>query len=67
MLIDIEYMITFTLCDKTKSLVENGLTVRYFHRIKDDLPEIQGLDDVVVLRNIKVVPPIFSIFGLCSN
>ncbi|KAF8421034.1 hypothetical protein EV426DRAFT_225812 [Tirmania nivea] len=49
-----EYMITFTLCDKTKSLVENGLIVRYFHRIKDDLPEIQGLDDVVVLRNIKM-------------
>ncbi|KAF8445267.1 hypothetical protein BGX38DRAFT_1195881 [Terfezia claveryi] len=49
-----EYMITFILCDKTKSLIENGLTVRYFHRMKDDLPEIQGLNDIVVLRNVKM-------------
>lgn len=55
LLTDADFMVTFILCDKSKSLVENGLTVRYFHRTKEQLPDIQGLDDVVILRNVKVL------------
>ena len=47
-------MVTFVLCDKTKTLLENGLTVRIFHRSQDSLPQIHGLDDIVIVRNVKV-------------
>ena len=60
-------MITFVLCDKTKSLVENGLTVRFFKSNIEHLPVIQGLDDIVVIRDIKVfIPDTHSLYILPS-
>jgi len=55
-----DYQMTFTLLDN--STLPNGLRVKFFRKNLFDMPAIQSIGDVVVLRKIKV-----DIAGVASS
>ncbi|KAI9847019.1 MAG: hypothetical protein M1837_003375 [Sclerophora amabilis] len=49
-----DFMCSFHLFDRTLVGFNPSLKVRYFNKLIQELPQIQGVGDVVVLRNVKV-------------
>ncbi|KAI4210651.1 MAG: hypothetical protein LQ351_006530 [Letrouitia transgressa] len=60
----IDWMATFRLVDKT--IYDEGVKIRFF-RGEDQLPQIQGTGDVVVLQNIKISSFSGMTIGLSSK
>ncbi|KAF8474005.1 hypothetical protein BDZ91DRAFT_712949 [Kalaharituber pfeilii] len=62
-----DYTVSFTICDRTKSLVESGLLVRMFHPIKEQLPQIEGVNDIVILKSVKISRFHGNLIGLSTH
>lgn len=52
-----DWTLSLKLCDKTKSSLENGMTIRFFRPMVEALPKIQSVDDIIVITNVKVDLP----------
>lgn len=46
---------TFTICDKSRSLPESGFVVRIFRPTMELLPQIRSDGDIILLRSVKIM------------
>lgn len=49
-----DWVVTFSITDSTMVNYERGLKVRFFKPMESELPKIQGIGDVIVLRSVKI-------------
>lgn len=59
-----DWMCTFTIADDR---CDGGLKVRFFKAMESELPKIQSIGDVVILRNLRIMEWSGMIVGNSSN
>ena len=50
-----DWQFSFSLADSTLGGIDNGFKVRFFKSLESEMPQIQGIGDVMILRNLKIM------------